>query len=328
MAPEHNNNRFNNNWIQNYFFVDMPATESRYIYRDKRRDAAHQYSGMLKVRLVTVDPLFIGSGFQELEGTEEGMQFVKQSLEENGKPIIPGSGLKGAVRHICRAVSKSCVPQDSCRISLPRGTNLQCKPEKESYWLERATEEERAKWAKMKKAQKEAKLDHACIVCDMFGKMGWSSKVFFSDLVAESGKTEHFRAAQQFAPHPDAEKYLNGGCHRYKFYYTDIRKDDKNSPQRDLLRAVPPKTVFTGEITYRNLDQKELGLLLFGLGQSRTISLKLGGYRNEGFGTVNLTLASDEIDDPQALANEYIDSVDNAVYRSIEQLENGMSYQA
>ena len=179
----------------------------------------------------------------------------------------------------------------------------------------------------MKKAQKEAKLDHACIVCDMFGKMGWSSKVFFSDLVAESGKTEHFRAARQFAPHPDAKKYLDkGGRHAYKFYKTVISK--VTGPQNDLLRAVPPKTVFTGEITYRNLDQKELGLLLFGLGQSRTISLKLGGYRNEGFGTVNLTLASDEIDDPQALANEYIDSVDNAVSRSIKQLENGMSYQA
>lgn len=304
MAPEHNNNRFNNNWIQNYFFVDMPATDSRYIYREKRQDAAHRLSGMLKVRLVTVDPLFIGSGFQELEGTQEGMQFVKQSLEENGKPIIPGSGLKGAVRQICRAVSQSCVPCKTDKkgqpidLILPKITSPQCGP----------------------------KANNACIICDMFGKMGWSSKVFFSDLVAEGGKTEHYRAAQQFAPHPDAVKYLNGGCHRYKFYYTDIRKDDKNYPQSDQLRAVPPKTVFIGEITYRNLDQKELGLLLFGLGQSQTISLKLGGYRNEGFGTVNLTLASDEIDDPQALANEYIDSVDNAVYRSIEQLENGMSY--
>ena len=78
MAPEHKNNRFNSNWIQNYFFVDMPATDSRYIYREKRQDAAHRLSGMLKVRLVTVDPLFIGSGFQELEGTEEGMQFVRK----------------------------------------------------------------------------------------------------------------------------------------------------------------------------------------------------------------------------------------------------------
>ena len=70
MAPEYQNS----NWIQNYFFVDMPATDSRYMRRDKRRDAAHQYSGMLKVRLVTVDPLFIGSGFQELENG----QFVRR----------------------------------------------------------------------------------------------------------------------------------------------------------------------------------------------------------------------------------------------------------
>lgn len=293
MAPEYRNS----NWIQNYFFVDFPVTDSHYVSRDKRQDAAHQFSGILKVRLVTVDPLFIGSGFQELE---DG-QFVKQTLTETGRPIIPGSSLKGDVRQICRAVSQSCVPQESCRISLPQGTMRQCKPERRS------------------------ELDHACIVCDMFGKMGWSSKVFFSDLIAENGKTECFRAAQQFAPHPDAEKYLDKeGYHAYKFYKTKI--NEVTRPQNDILRAVSPKTMFTGEITYRNLDQKELRLLLFGLGQSGSISLKLGGYRNEGFGTVNITLASDQVSDPLAMTNEYIDSVDDVLIFGIEQLEDGMPY--
>ena len=299
-------NRYNNNWIQNYFFVDFPATNSRYISRAKRKDAAHSLSGMLKVRLVTVDPLFIGSGFQELENG----QFVKQSLTENGRPVIPGSGLKGAVRQICRAVSESCVPKDICEIKLPE-IKLPEKTKKITFLQCRS--------------EKDAVQDQACIVCDMFGKMGWGSKVFFSDLVAESEKTVRCCAAQQFSPHPDAEKYLDkAGFHAYKFYLTEISEVTK--PQNDLLRAVPPKTVFTGEITYRNLDQKELGLLLFGLGQSRTISLKLGGYRNEGFGTVNLMLTSNGMNNPQALANDYIDSVDDAVYHSIEQLENGMGY--
>lgn len=295
MAPDYRNN----NWIQNYFFVDFPVTDPRYVSRDKRLDAAHRLSGILKVQLVTVDPLFIGSGFQELE---DG-QFIKQTLTENNKPIIPGSSLKGAVRQICRAVSQSCVPQESCRINLPQGTMRQCKPERKSD------------------------LDHACIVCDMFGKMGWCSKVFFSDLIAECGATARFQAAQQFAPHPDAEKYLDeDGYHAYKFYKTKVNSVTK--PQNDKLRAVPPQTVFTGEITYRNLDQKELGLLLFGLGQSGSISLKLGGYRNEGFGTVNITLVSDQISDTLAMTNEYIDSVDDTLVFGIEQLEDGMPYKA
>ena len=295
MAPEYQNS----NWIQNYFFADFPVTNSKYAFRENRRDKAHRFSGLLKVRLVTVDPLFIGSGFQDLE---DG-QFVKQTLTESGKPVIPGSSLKGAVRQICRAVSESCVPKDSCKINLPKGTELQCKPEKK------------------------AEQDHACIVCDMFGKMGWCSKVYFSDLIADSGKTASFRAAQQFAPHPDADKYLDADdYHAYKFYKTKITAVTK--PQNDLLRAVPPKTVFTGEITYRNLDQQELGLLLFGLGQSGTISLKLGGYRNEGFGTVNITIASDQISDPLAMTNNYIESVDDALLDRIEQLEDGMPYKA
>lgn len=293
MAPEYKNS----NWIQNYFFVDFPVTDSQYVYRNTRRDAAHRFSGILTAQLVTVDPLFIGSGFQELENG----QFVKQTLTEHGSPIIPGSSLKGAVRQICRAVSQSCVPQESCKINLPKDTMRQCKPERKS------------------------ELDHACIICDMFGKMGWCSKVFFSDLIAENGRTERFRAAQQFAPHPDAEKYLDkDGYHAYKFYKTAISAVTK--PQNELLRAVPPQTVFTGEITYRNLDKQELGLLLFGLGQSGTISLKLGGYRNEGFGTVNITLVSDQISDPLAMTKEYIDCVDDALVFGIGPLENGMPY--
>lgn len=293
MAP----NYTNSNWVQNYFFVDMPSTETNYVSRANRRDKTHNLSGLLKVRLVTVDPLFIGSGFQELE---DG-QFVKQMLAENGKPIIPGSGLKGAVRQICRAVSHSCVPMEATRINLPHGTKLQCKPEKK------------------------AEFDKSCIVCDMFGKMGWGSKVFFSDLTAESAETKRFNAAQQFPPHPDAGKYLDEeDYHAFKFYKTKISSVTK--PQTDLLRAVPPKTVFTGEITYRHLDETELGLLLFGLGQSKTISLKLGGYRNEGFGTVNLTLTSDMISDPLAMTNGFINSVSDAIYSRIDQLESGMPY--
>lgn len=295
MAP----NYHNSNWVQNYFFVDMPSTDASYVSRANRRDKTHNLSGMLKVRLVTADPLFIGSGFKELE---DG-QFVKQMLAENGKPIIPGSGLKGAVRQICRAVSHSCVPMEATRINLPSGTKLQCKPEKK------------------------AEFDKSCIVCDMFGKMGWSSKVFFSDLTAESAETKRFNAAQQFLPHPDAEKYMDEkDYHAFKFYKTKISAVTK--PQTDLLRAVPPKTVFTGEITYQHLDETELGLLLFGLGQSRTISLKLGGYRNEGFGTVNLTLTFDEIADPLALAKGYIASLDEWLKYSIKQLESDMPYKA
>lgn len=293
---------YNSNWIQNYDFIELPSTNSEYINRTQRRDSKHNLSGILKVRLITADPLFIGSGFQELEGNE----FVNQTLNENGRPVIPGSGLKGAVRQICRAVSESCVPKEfyklgreKVNIKLPKGSNMQCA----------------------------SKQDSACIMCDMFGKMGWSSKVFFGDLIADSGKTERYQAAQLFAPHPNAEKYLdNDGCHRFKFYYTDIRSDDKNYPQHDLLRAVPPKTVFTSEITYRNLDERELELLMFGLGQSGTFSLKLGGYRNEGFGTVNLTITSDTVSDTRALANSYIDSVDDTIYKNIVKLEHIMAY--
>ncbi len=303
MAPEYRNN----NWVDNAFFVELPATDSGYIQCEKRRDSAHKLSGLLKVRLVTVDPLFIGSGFQELE---DG-QFVKQTLTEHGKPVIPGSGLKGAVRQICRAVSQSCVPEEKyinrigyqkkrVDIRLPSETMLQKKQAGNS----------------------------GCIVCDMFGKMGWSSKVFFSDLIAESSETIRCRAAQQFSPNAAADRYLDYyGNHRYKFYRTKITKETK--PQNDQLRAVPPKTSFTGEITYRNLDERELELLLFALGQTKTISLKIGGYRNEKYGTVNLKLTSAEIPYIAASAKQYPKRVSQEnpfLAENIGLLESDMPY--
>lgn len=292
MPPEF----INSNWIQNYFFVALCATDKEYVYRDGRRKST--LSGALKVRLTTADHVFIGNGFQELEDGK----FVKQTLMEDGKAIIPGSGLKGTVRQICRAVSHSCVPNDSCDLTLPKGAMKQCA-------LSKRSED-----------------DHACIVCDMFGKPGWNSKVFFSDLKAENTKTELVCAAHPFLPHPEAEKYLVNGCHAYKFYKTKI--DDVTKPQTDHLRAVMPDTVFSGEITYQNLNEEELGLLLFGLGGSGTISLKIGGYRNEGFGTVNIALDPEPMIDISELINNYIESLDDDLRKIIGQLEAGMPYKA
>ena len=285
----------NTEWVENYFFIEMPRTFTDYVTSQTRRSSSYRYSGKLQVRLITADPLFIGSGFQELENGK----FVKQTMIENGRLLIPGSSLKGAVRQICRVISHSCVPKEN-RINLPPGTKKQCRDQE------------------------------ACIVCDMFGKMGWCSKVFFSDLTSESDHTEIIFAARQFSPHPDAKKYKDDeGYHSYKLYKTKI--DTKSNPQDEKLRAVPPGTVFFGEISYRNLDERELELLLFALGQTKTISLKIGGYRNEGFGTVNLELTSEDIPDIEATAKKYAERIervdeDTFLTENITYLEQGMPY--
>lgn len=293
-------------WVQNYFFVDLPATDPNYIARGSRHDAAHCCSGKLHVRLRTVDPLFIGSGFQELEGGS----FVRQPLIEGDSAVIPASGLKGAVRQICRAVSASCVPNETYSVPVFR--------EGKRKWDEHhITLPEHSRSA--------CRGDLACIVCDMFGRMGWSGKVFFGDLTAEHPGTARYKAAQQYSPHPEDPAYRGeNGAHRYKFYRTVIPVISGRQ-QFELLRAVQPGTVFTGEITYRGLDARELALLMYGLGQSRTISLKLGGYRNEGFGTVNLELSGEELD-PEALAAEHRKNAGAAAEAGIAQLEAGMTY--
>ena len=62
------------------------------------------YAGKLKLKLTTLSPLHIGGGDRDYD--ENGNVIVKQMCR-NGKAVIPGSSLKGAVRSIAEAVSYS-----------------------------------------------------------------------------------------------------------------------------------------------------------------------------------------------------------------------------
>ena len=279
-------------------FVPCLPTDAQYMLRKNRRGAAHRLSCRLSVTLVTVSPLFIGSGTQVTEQTEDGPHIVRQTLTENGRAVIPGSGLRGAVRQICRAVSHSCMPPErGLRLQLPPGTLRACIP------------------------QKEPPADTGCIVCDLFGKPGWASKVSFGDLVsAADPPTVRIRMPRQRAALQ--ENAGQSGFYAYKFYRTDTASAE--NPDGERIRAAGCGVTFTGEIICRNLSEEELDLLLFALGQSHAIALKLGAFRNAGLGTVRLSLTSDEISDIAARAGQYEANPDAGIRRNIAVLKAHM----
>ncbi len=87
---------------RNYDFV--PYTE-REIYNRT------EISGYYDISVTTVQPLRIGCGQNSTDIS--GMK--SEILRFDGSPVIPGSSLKGCVRGIAAAVSRSCSPDNRCK---------------------------------------------------------------------------------------------------------------------------------------------------------------------------------------------------------------------
>ncbi len=264
-----------------YNFVPFPQKVERFrVPGHERLDLADHYSGRLTYRLQALTPVFVGTGTYAL-GEDVGFPralVVRPFYRVRGEPTIPGSSLKGVVRSIVEAVSPSCVTVTRIAphklppgVELAQGRRRGCSP------------------------------TQACPACNLFGRVSQSAKVHFSDAhLAEGGKTALFRLTPLFAPRAfrSPPVYLNdeGKFKGRKFYYHSRPAEDSRQPP---VEVIPKGRQVTGEVTFENLRMAELGLLLFALGLDGTLTLKLGGGKPVGLGslrTVGATLALLEAD--------------------------------
>lgn len=285
-----------NSGPKNYDFVRFPEKPYvKYITSlAKRNDASEtRYSGYLELEIKTIDYLHIGSGFSRLDNRKliSEVSRIEQTL------IIPGSSLKGAVRQICRATSDGCIPHES-GVRLTSNQKAKCSLEKEGF--------------------------HCCIVCDMFGGMSLGSKLRFTDLTAEKGRTESIPVRVQFSPKPNKGNYKNRG---YKFYYTICDMEDCDTEE---VEAVSEGIIFKGRIYFKWLDKKELCLLAHALGLAKNFSMKLGGYKNDELGTVETKcvkmIVNGKEEDAASYAKQYLKDYTNDVYEQILDLQDIMEY--
>lgn len=327
----------------NYDFVPFPSkVNNTYITDIKKRHGNN--SGYAEIEITTVDNLYIGSGFSHYE-TGKGI------LSETQK-IIPASSLKGAVRQIARAVSDGCIPQDKIEVPVfgSDGNRIK-KPnhKKINFAVYNAKNErilklykgfnfdslssflakEQLKKCTIKFDENEKKLmTNICIVCDMFGAMSLGSKIRFTDFEKQNCLTEIVKAPQQFSPDTASEKYWkreNGkiSYKGYKFYKTTC---DKRPEGKQPITAIKKGTTFKGRVYFKDLFDDQLELLLYSLGVGKNISLKLGGYKADGFGTVKTSctelIVNDEKRNAYELANKY--AKDNADI--LEKIEDILCY--
>ncbi len=268
----------------------------------------HRLTGRLVLELEVITPLHIGSGSYRLN---EG-QIVSALMRRDQVPVIPGSSLKGVVRSLAEAASRSCLFQadkfnQKIQAAIPQGNRQPCS--------------EKA----------------ACITCRLFGfvqkKKGYRGRVVFGEFTpCEESKWVVAKLPpleQPFKDYPRTQE--NRGCGNERLYYCqlyrvigcggpvhclDCTKEEwlrwrsglKGRPPAPAFRGrkfylqgeprqgnqphevIPPGSRFQGEVTFHNLDREELALLCFALGLDGDIRLGIGYGKPAYFGAVRLSL--------------------------------------
>ncbi|MBP5604480.1 MAG: hypothetical protein J6X60_02910 [Ruminiclostridium sp.] len=303
------NTAFTTSAPRNFDFVSFPKeVNTQYITDINNRKG--EFSGTIQLEMTAVDNIYCGSGNV---GFDKNDGLTTSTLIEGEKCIIPGSSIKGAVRQVARAISDGCIKGTEKGLYIKKEQRYECN---------------------LKDPKKNRYVDNICIICDMFGMMSLSSKIAVSDFVSEKYELVKCDMPDLFTPNINSSYYKEDNVHLgYKFYYT--RCDDRSSlPHNNVVYAVKKGTVFEGEVRFKYLDKKELNLLMYSLGIIKDdFSHKIGGYRADGFGTVNFFckgfVLNSEMKSPKDalhFAGEYPDNASDECYYRIEKLCEIMKY--
>lgn len=271
-----------------YVLIPFPASEPR-----RRPVEGHhtydpqRYTGYVELRLHTLTPLQVASGFFDVLGVSGREQVVLQHAYRtlNGRRVlvVPATSLKGAVRSLVEIISPSCLPVVgyAVRPHAPRR-------------LGRCTDIERL-----------------CPACSLFGIAGSRhnaalGRVLFEDaMVGEvkassgaAGPTAGGQAAQSPAevvsspllwtamrpgrPLPGVYRDRNMAKGRKVYYH---RSPARGPDAREALRG---QLRLQSRLHISNLSRAEMGLLLaaMGLHPGFRFAWKLGGGKPVGLGSV------------------------------------------
>ena len=140
------------------------------------------------------------------------------------------------------------------------------------------------------------------------GKIGYKSKVSFSDAIAYS-LVKREKEYRVILAEPKPTSYLdylkqNSGETTYNTDGFELRGvkqywlhketnllefSEKNKKVSSIIRALPKGTVFKGSIRFQNLTRTELGLLLWSLRLEKNSWMNVGKAKSYGFGAVSVS---------------------------------------
>jgi CRISPR/Cas system CSM-associated protein Csm3 (group 7 of RAMP superfamily) len=283
---------------RNYNFISLPPQRPDrldILGRDKFGHDKYQinnqrFSGKLFLNLTVVSPVSVNSGItvmgsdlaqQTLDPTSARyvarISLIQSSVQQNQRLIIPGSFLKGVVRSIYEAITRSCLCKtDAKREKIPDGYS-ECKD-----------------------------TSQLCPACVTFGAMSWLGLVHFHDAKYDPDNDKPgFQIGlvpPLFPPKPDATDLETNE----KIYYDERNKirGRKFYPHSYNEEVIPTIRIqqaelgknFTTYVSYANLTKAQLGTLLIALGQDpeNRLRLKIGSGKAVGMGTMKMDVVKIE----------------------------------
>jgi CRISPR/Cas system CSM-associated protein Csm3 (group 7 of RAMP superfamily) len=256
-----------------YDFVPFPKE------RPDRKQGAGQdklnprlLSGTLELTLHTLTPVHVGLGYSDFikAGDREylaALQASKPVREADAvrrRYLIPGSSIKGAVRSIVEAITRSCIriTQGRHRPYIPQGYGG-CMS-----------------------------VNDLCIACRLFGAQDYQGHVSFEDAVAPKGSLVLLGTPLLWTPARGGRglppRYLQGNQARGRKFYRHARPPSGVDPRACIKSGAELPL----RIHFLNLSEAELGVLLTALGQhpDHRFPIKLGGGKPVGLGSVQIIL--------------------------------------
>jgi CRISPR/Cas system CSM-associated protein Csm3 (group 7 of RAMP superfamily) len=213
--------------------------------------------------------LYVGSGILDLfTPPGEKQEYAYYAFaRRNGQLVIPGTGIKGAVRGVYEAITNSCVSQRRRDERVPR-SHQACQGIKKG-------EEQRAS---------------LCPACRLFGVTGYRGRAHFADAIPiREVRTTRIKISDLWPPRQSKGR---------KFYQSKRFQGLDMRPEKShrYLEVVPKGSSFETTLVFENLEESEIGALLraLGLGPSWQKSdaviyafpIKLGGAKPRCLGSV------------------------------------------
>jgi hypothetical protein len=233
---------------------------------------ARLLSGTLELTLRTLTPVHVGSGYSDFikAGNQEYLAALQASkpIREEGttrrRYLIPGSSLKGAVRSIVEAITRSCIriTQGRYRPYIPQGYGG-CMS-----------------------------VNDLCIACRLFGAQDYQGHVSFEDAVAPRGSLVLLGTPLLWTPARGGRglppRYLERDRAKGRKFYRHASPPSGVDPRACIKSGAELPL----RIHFLNLSEAELGVLLTALGQhpDHRFPIKLGGGKPVGLGSVQIIL--------------------------------------
>jgi hypothetical protein len=233
---------------------------------------ARLLSGTLELTLHTLTPVHVGLGYSDFikAGNQEYLAALQASkpIREEGttrrRYLIPGSSIKGAVRSIVEAITRSCIriTQSRHRPYIPQGYGG-CMS-----------------------------VNDLCIACRLFGAQDYQGHVSFEDAVAPRGSLVLLGTPLLWTPARGGRglppRYLERDRAKGRKFYRHARPPSGVDPRACIKSGAELPL----RIHFLNLSEAELGVLLTALGlhPDHPFPIKLGGGKPVGLGSVQIIL--------------------------------------